>query len=671
MWSKIRRSEPRSEPLSTVAFQWLIPALLVSFLPHIRHLPWWLTGLFVISAATRWYRGPRWQIPRWTWLALFTLLAGGGVALQYGTILGRDAGVALLAAMLALKLLESRRIRDGVVLLMLGYFLVLSNLLYTQSMLTILYVLLSVSALILAQMYLPPQHAQLSGRRAMALCGRIVLQSMPLMLVLFILFPRIPGPLWGLPRDAHSGLTGLSDEMTPGDIGELILSQKIAFRVRFNGAVPPPSQLYWRGPVMPRFDGRSWSTFPERRGDRLQYQFEGNRVSYSVILEPHGRRWLYALDLPASIPEDAAITASFQLRRRRSVTEVIRYEMVSYPQYNTGGLSPGMRHLNLRLPQDGNPRARELAAELFADYPDPAERVNAALRMFRDEPFHYTLSPPVLGRDSVDEFLFDTREGFCEHYASSFTFLMRAAQVPARVVTGYQGGEMNELGDYFMVRQSDAHAWSEVWLEGQGWVRVDPTNAVAPERVEQGLFAALDETASLPILARQDSPWLRNLAMRWDLVNNTWNEWILSYGPERQREFLRHLGFQDVSWSKLLLPMVLSVAMVLGLYLLMHTVGNQQRMRRMLDPLAQGYQRFCRQLGRWGVTRQAHEGPLHFARRAAEQFPTQAREILEISHLYASLRFGGQPQEASLQRFQQQVAGFRIRQQHPQEAPKS
>jgi len=534
-------------------------------------------------------------------------------------------------------------------------------------MLTILYVLLSVVSLVLAQLYLPPQHAGLGGRHAIALCGRIVLQAIPLMLLLFILFPRIPGPLWGLPRDAHSGLTGLSDKMTPGDIGELTLSEKIAFRVRFNGETPPSNQLYWRGPVMSRFDGRSWSMFPERRGDRLKFQFEGNRLSYSVILEPHGRRWLYALDLPASIPENAAITSSFQIRRRRSVTEVIRYDMVSYPRYNTGRLSPGMRLLNMRLPMEGNPRARELAADLFADYPEPIDRVNAALQMFREEPFRYTLSPPVLGRHSIDEFLFDTRNGFCEHYASSFTFLMRAAQIPARVVTGYQGGEHNTLGDYFMVRQSDAHAWSEVWLEGRGWVRVDPTSAVAPERVEQGLFAALEESASLPILARRDSPMLLELAMRWDLVNNAWNEWILSYGPDRQREFLRRLGFQNVNWASLLLPMVLGVALILGLYLLMHTVGNYQRMRQMLDPLAQGYQRFCRQLGRQGVVREAHEGPLHFSQRGAERFPAQASEILEIGKLYASLRFGGQAESALVQRFQQRVAAFRL----SQDAPKS
>jgi len=655
MW---RKRQP-GEPLSEAAFNWLIPALTLSFLPHLRHVPWWLGGLFLITVVWRWRRGKHWRRPRWGALAVLTLLVGGGVALQYGTILGRDAGVALLVAMLALKLLESQQLRDGVVLLMLGYFLVLSNLLYTQSMAAILYVLLSVGALVLAQIYLPPQHAALEGRRALIICSRIMLQSLPVMLILFVLFPRIPGPLWGLPKDAHSGLTGLSDQMTPGDIGQLTLSEKVAFRVRFHGDVPPLDQLYWRGPVLWRFDGRSWRMTPELRGQRLGYQFIGRGIPYTVVLEPHGQHWLYALEMPGTIPEDAGITRSFQIRQRRSVTEVIRYDMISYPNYRTGPLAPSTLRQSLQLPRDGNPRARALAAELFADHPQPEARVSAALRMFREEPFHYTLSPPVLGRNSVDEFLFDTRQGFCEHYASAFVFLMRAAQVPARVVTGYQGGEFNEMGEYFMVRQSDAHAWAEVWLEERGWTRVDPTAAVAPERVEQGLYAALEETSALPLLARQDSPWLRQLALHWDLVDNAWNEWILSYGPSRQRAFLASLGFRDVNWPRLLVATISALLVLLGIYLLFHVLRSNQRL--LVDPLARSYRRFCGKLARRGLVRQSHEGPLAFSHRAAQRFPGQATEILEIGALYANLRFG--PPAATIQqrRLVRLVRSFRPR----------
>jgi hypothetical protein len=289
------------------------------------------------------------------------------------------------------------------------------------------------------------------------------------------------------------------------------------------------------------------------------------------------------------------------------------------------------------LPLHINPRARALAAEWQRRDSKPEAILDAALTLFRTQPFHYTLRPPLLRHpNAVDQFLFETRRGFCEHYASSFVFLMRAAGIPARVITGYQGGEHNPLGNYFIVRQSDAHAWAEVWLKQHGWIRIDPTAAVAPERVEHGLYAAVENTDALPLLARRDFVWIRQLALGWDSLNNAWNEWVLAYGPERQRDFLTALGFAGVGSSALVVVMVITLMGVILLYAAFHML----RQRITTDPVTLVYQRFCSKLARRGLLRKSNEGPLDFTKRAANYCPDVAPQIQRIGQLYAKLRYG-------------------------------
>lgn len=662
-WSRKRRSghessRPPDEGLTRPALTWLLAALALAVASHAQELPAWLAVLFAVLVGWRWLIILRdWAMPpRWL-LLIVAVLAGAGVVIDYRTLFGRDAGVALLTAMTACKLLESRGLRDGIVLVFLGYLLVMSNLLFSQDIPRVAYLLAVIVVMLAAQVSIHRQHAGLAALASLRLAGRMVLLAIPVMLILFVLFPRIPGPLWGLPKDAFQGRTGLSDQMAPGTISELSRSDAVAFRVRFEGAVPPPSQRYWRGPVLWYFDGRRW-TRPEETPVNTPVPFtpQGAAVDYAVVLEPSNKNWLFALDLPARLPPRAIMTPSFQLLRDQPVNEVYRYEMRSYPAYRTGELTAMERARGLQLPARGNMRARALAADWRQRDPRPEALVNAALTLFREQPFYYTLTPPLLGTETVDDFLFRTRQGFCEHYANAFVFLMRAAGVPARVVTGYQGGEMNTLGGYLIVRQSDAHAWAEVWLAGRGWVRVDPTGAVAPNRVREGLYAALPDPEALPFLVRRggDSEWLRQLVLSWDILNNAWNEWVLAYGPDRQREFLSGLGFGPVDWGEMTVAMIVILS---GLGLAYF--GWRWRSRQIRDPVARAWQRFCVRLARRGLARGPAEGPLAFAERVATSRPELATPAWEIARLYAALRYGPVAPPADVRQLQRLTWRFR------------
>jgi len=649
---------PPAEPLSPLALHWLLVMLVLAVAPHARELPVWLIGLFVLLAGWRWLLtiGDKSLPPRWL-LLILVLVAGAAVLIDYRTLFGREAGVALLTAMTACKLLETRELRDGVVLVFLGYLLVMSHLLYSQEILMVAYLLAVVVVLLAAQMMIHRQHAGLTALAPLRLASRMLLLAIPVMLILFVLFPRIPGPLWGLPKDAYQGRTGLSDEMTPGTISELSQSDAVAFRVRFTGAIPPSNQRYWRGPVLWNFDGRRWTRIDELPSKTpVPFTPEGPSVDYSVILEPSNRLWLFALDLPATLPPRASMTASFQLLRDQPVNEAYRYEMRSYLTYQTGELTAAERFRALRIPPRGNARARALVEEWRQRDARPEALVEAALTLFREQPFYYTLTPPLLRAEIVDDFLFRTREGFCEHYTNAFVFLMRAGGVPARVITGYQGGELNRMGGYLIVRQADAHAWAEVWLADRGWVRVDPTGAVAPNRVQEGLYAAVADQGELPFLMRRggDGQWLRQLALTWDSLNIVWNEWVLAYGPDRQKEWLSGLGFGPVDWREMTVAMIGALA---GLGLVFAVLRWRGRLAR--DPVVRAWQRFCARLARRGLARGAGEGPLDFTERVVAQRPELAAPAREIARLYAALRYGPTAPPAAVRRLQRLVGRFR------------
>ncbi len=638
---------------------WLLLALMMVTVPHVERVPWWIALLVITLLAWRLYitlYGL--QLPRKWLLLLIAAGALGGIYISYGRILGRDSGITLLVIMLALKLLEMATLRDAMILIFICYFLVITNFLYSQSIPTALYMLCAVWIITATMIGFQFRTLQPGYQYQLRSAGVMLLQSAPLMLALFVLFPRVQGPIWGMPQDAYAGMTGLSDEMSPGSVSQLILSDAIAFRVSFEAQIPAVNRLYWRGPVLWDYDGYNW-TAPRGVPSTLQreYQRLGNPVEYTVTVEPHSRRWLFALDLPARAPPRSAITNDYQLLYQTAVSSRVRYDMASYLNYRDNA-EPGRSELRraLALPPRSNPRSARLAGEMRTAAGDERAYVTAVLGMFRDQNFYYTTTPPPLRDNPVDEFLFATRAGFCEHYASSFAVLMRAAGIPARIVTGYQGGELNTIGNYMTVRQADAHAWVEVWLQDDGWVRIDPTAAVSPARVESGVAAAVPQTESLPLLLRGDYPWLRRARMTWDSVAYSWNQIVLGYTQDRQRQLMRRAGIDDATWQTLVTVMFIATgAITLALAALM--LHKLRAMRP--DPVAAAYARFCERLARRGVARHPSEGPDAFRKRASAARPELAPSIGSISELYIRLRYGAAAPAAEALQLQREVAAFR------------
>lgn len=639
--------------LPEAVLRWIAGAVLVAAVPHAPRLPLWITLLIVAAVSLRLVL----RRPPGRWLLVPIVVAVfAAVVLQYRSLSGAEAGGAFFAAMVALKFLESRDRRDAGLLVCLTYFLATSVFLSDQSIPMAVYVLLSTVITTIALITLaapdgPP--VRLRARRSVLL----LVQALPIMLVLFLLFPRVSGPLWGIHQDPGTAHVGLDDTMAPGSISELLLTDDVAFRVRFDddSEIPPQSQRYWRGPVFWEFDGRTWSQGEPRLEETPKITAVGDFVDYSIILEPHGRHWVLGLDLPVAEPADTRLTPGHNLVSRDRIRTASQYSLRSARLYRMEPvLPPERRERALELPADAAPQARELATGWAAAESGSAEIVERALSLFREQPFFYTLSPPRLDGDSVDQFLFETREGFCEHYASSFVFLMRAAGVPARVVAGYQGGRVNALGDYLIVRQSDAHAWAEVWLPGQGWIRVDPTSAVSPQRIELGIANVDGADERLGDLSRRGEGFLRELALAWDSINHGWNRLVLDYGPDLQKRLLRNLGLGDIGRYALALVMLVVAAFALTAVWLL-----AERLRPEADPVRRQWHRVLGRLRRAGLEPRTTEGPATLARRVAERRPDLASRIGRIVRLYNILRYAPRARPGDLERFRDEVRHFR------------
>jgi len=625
---------PLSQPLQTTQVWFLIGTATLGLLPFLQSLPLALKFLIPLLLIWRVWLNLRARPlpPR----LVMVLIAAAGVVLvaaTYHTLVGRVAGLALLTWLLPLKLMEMRTRRDARVAIMLCCFMLTGQFLNQQSALVAVFVLVCATAIIMTSAKL--QQPGLDLRATGGLAGRLILAAIPLMAMLFVLFPRIDTPLWGMPMDTPTSTTGLSDNMEPGSIAQLILNGEIAFRVEFQGPLPPPRERYWRGPVLTDFDGQTWH---QRKSGILMkpaYRVSGPAYSYWMTLEPHDQGWLLAMDFPDHQTENAVFSDDLSLISRRPVSRRQRYHVNSFPQSQVG-LDERKYVLDtaLRLPSGFNPRTVALGRKIAQDNPDPAQRVLEAQRFLREDRLTYTLVPPEMGRDTADEFLFNSKQGFCEHFSSSFAVLMRAAGVPTRVVTGYQGGEFNPMDGTFVIRQSDAHAWDEVWLSGRGWVRVDPTAIAMPNRIDNGLAQAVGD-AGLPMLLRQDNAFVRNLRYRLEALSNAWNQWVLGYNARRQLELLQDLGMPDADWRTL--------AQLLGggaaLWLLWLTWHLWPRLPH-ADALDRCWYRFCARLARRGVHRFDWEGPDDFAQRAARVLPASAGAILDIAQRYAQMRYG-------------------------------
>ncbi len=628
---------------------------------HVDRLPLWCAAFALGATAWRLAAG-RWRRLRLPGRALRIALALAVVAavlLQFRTLNGIAAGSALLCVMGALKLFEMGARRDRLIMVAVSLVLLLAACLDRQELLRVPFY---VAELYLAGMALALAATPRPGfgsAEAARLVGRGLASALPLALLLFVFFPRIAGSFWALPS-GNAGLTGLGEEMTPGDIDALTESDDPAFRVHFPGTPPPLAMRYWRGPVMHEFDGTTWRRAGSGYYPHVPLEYLGQSYNYRISLEPQQHNWLFALDKPAP-PREAGVNLSFddQLLTAKPLGAPTSFELTSYPATRGAGELPMLvRNLDTRWVAGRNPRTRALAEDLRRRSPSDAAFVAATLELFR-QGFEYTLTPPRLDQDAVDEFLFVTRRGFCGHYASAFAALMRAGGVPAHVVTGYLGGEWNPIGDYFIVRQSDAHAWAEVWLEGRGWTRVDPTAVVAPQRLTEPLFEFMPNSMSPSARLVHASAWAARLRLAWDATDSWWRDAMQHYDFRRQMALLERLGVEAPSARTLTLGVTVTLA---GWLLWAGWAARGSRPPRR-DALARAYARLGAKLAGVAPPRALHEGPLAYAERVAQARPDLARAVRELCRAYASLRFGGpreqEDPERRLGEFRRAVRAFR------------
>ncbi|NOQ76230.1 MAG: DUF3488 domain-containing protein [Methylococcaceae bacterium] len=647
---------------------WLMLGLTLGALPHFIFQPLWVSIIFLAMIGWRCMNSWRgWPLPtkRFGKLKLLQLTIAGITFLlllfSYGNLIGRDAGVGLLTVMLGLKVTEIRSHRDYYVSCFLGFFLVVTNFFYSQSIATaaLMFVVVTIMTGCLISLNVP--NKSFNNRLKFKLASQMLLQAIPLMIVLFVFFPRIAGPLWGIPDDAYNAKTGIDNSMTLGKISQLITSNEVAFRVEFEDKIPKQADLYWRGPILWQTNGTTWTELEADKQVAMQPQIShsGTAYRYTTTLEAHNNKWLFALDFPSETPTliKSHFTQDGQLRSDETIKQRQQYQLSSTPKFQFNAHDePYLQHA-LQLPKNKHQRTKQLAQKWRSQTDSPQQLIQLALSHFNQQDFYYTLSPPQLAGDTIDSFLFESRRGFCEHYAASFTILMRAAGVPTRIVTGYQGGEINPIDNFLVVRQRDAHAWTEVWLKGQGWLRIDPTAAVSKDRIEQGMSTIMPLTMRAPLLISQSQKlaelWLK-MRNNLDAIDNKWNQWILAYGPKLQKEFLSKLGLPSPNWQNMALWLGTSLSLVL---LLISAILFYHRKHP--DPIFKLYQQFCNKAARIGITRKDHEGPLDFANRLKHHYPQQYDDIDQISQLYINLHYG--KQSASIDELRYAIKQFRFK----------
>lgn len=595
-------------------------------------------------------------------MLLLTFLVVAVLMQSFGTILGQQPGSAMLLLLSFLKLFEMKSTRDIAIVIYMGFFLIASNFFFSQSLLIAIYVFVVVvyltSVLIVFSDRLGTTRHNMRIQRALAM----IVQATPLMLILFLLFPRVPGPLWGLPKDTQAGTNGLSDEMSPGSINRLVRSGEVAFRVKFTGSPPPRSQRYWRGLVLSHYDGRSWRldnaparTYPMLfASDNAQSNYR-----YTVMLEPHNQRWLYTLEALIEYEDQQRVTRELQLFVANKITDVISYTLRSDASAQNRGLFEAERSKNLALPDGLNAKTVAFAKKLFdQSNRDSQAYLSNVLQHFNQQDFYYTLSPSLLGEHAMDDFLFSTRLGFCEHYASAFVYLMRAAGIPARVVVGYQGGAMHPFDDYMIVRQSDAHAWTEVWIEDDGWVRIDPTAAVSPTRIENGIENAGLERDLLPSILVSDNALFQRARYAWDSFHNNWNQWVIGFDQERQQQLLELIGLKNVTISNLVIWLVITMTLATGLvaWWVLRKESAWQK-----DLIRRHYDKYCRKLDKAGIGYRPYESASELMVRAIKVLPGKQQELAMITADYQRLRYGNDDSELRRKRFIRAIRRFRAR----------
>ncbi len=624
--------------------------------PHIYHIPPVLFGFFYLLLGWRFI-----GIWRRNWLPgrqLVLLLAIGAIALLYNQhqgLFGRDAGTNLFIVALGLKLLEIKKERDLYLISYMAFIVAASQFLYQQSILMAAYILLVCCLLLATLVYINSYKAQTLAALKTAMV--IIVQALPIALALFILFPRVDAPRWMLFNEPRHAKTGLSDSMEPGSISELSMSEELVFRVKFTGAVPPSRQRYWRGPVLSYTDGKRW-TQAAFHAPLTEPTVTGAAYHYTILMEAQDKNWVFALDMPQAFSSPLTMNAGYQLITSDNPDKRTEYKVTSYPDYNTGPINRSEYRAATRLPGEASATVKQLVNRLHGFDSAPDNFIKQLLNHFRVEDFHYTLTPPVLGENPIEDFLFKTRYGFCSHYASAFVYLMRVAHIPARVVTGYQGGELNKIGGFLEIRQADAHAWAEVWLENRGWVRVDPTAAIAPDRIEREI--TLDRQMAYGIstannyLPTPAYTWLKQARQLWSSVDYKWQHWVINYDNKNQSRFLSSFGINDLKTTVYwMIGVIGAISAVLCGFLLYQKPKNT-------DHVLLSYNRFCKKLAKHGLFRGTGEGVKDFAERVKIKLPEQAENIDRITAVFIKLRYGQAATKEDLQRLKALVALFRV-----------
>ena len=635
-----------------LSMMWVMAVLAVAMAPQIPRMP--LPVAVMALAPLMWRLGA--ELKSWPTLPKLvryaaTALSLAALAVSYGGLFGRRAAVSLLAAMLALKLIECERIRDARLIVSFSFFLCATQFLFTQGIIMPVYGLacMVLGLVALAQLQrseaFQPVVTVPSVQRSMiaelAFSLRLLLLAVPVGLAFFVFFPRWATPFWGVPETTLDAKSGLSDSMSPGSVQSLFMDDSPAFRVEFESAIPDPAELYWRGPVFWNYDDNTWTS--SFYGRSIQAEVRPKEATalwrYTVQLEPNERNWLFALDYPTIAPAETRITMDFQLLRHLPVVQLLQYQMASDPDFvDTPELKQTLRLMALELPEGLNPRTREQVESWRHDYPNDEAFIHHVLTYFNEEEFHYALDAPLLGRNAIDDFLFETRVGYCEHYASAFAVMMRMAGIPSRIVTGYQGGWYSEIGNYLLVRQSDAHAWTEVWLPEKGWTRVDPTAAVSPLRVQQGSRGALSAPRHM-----LDFNWVRSVRNGVDLIEQRWNDWIIEFSSQSQAQMFSQFGLDYVSPAVLtsMLFGVLGIIALLVLPVLSRLIGQADK-----NPVARAWRNFLRRLKKAGFQAPGSNGAMELAAAATVYLPGCTEAIYRIAGLYNRHRYSAEPPPA-------------------------
>jgi len=637
-------TQSQDQIISRTSLAWLLTIQIFILAPHFISVPVWIPIVWISVAFWRWkiFQGA-WNYPGKLQKTILVLGCCFGLYLSLGGGFRFELMVSLLIVGFTLKLLELKKRTDFVLLILIALFILATQFIEFNHLLAAVYGFFCLILLFATLMQLYTRIEQHSIWKVIRPSFYVLLQAIPFMLILFVVVPRL-GSFWSVPSPQHAK-TGMSDSMSPGDFTELMQSNELAFRVKFSSVVPSREKLYWRSLVFSQFDGRAWSQIPLRRsagdfsqsGKNSNIEYQGNPIQYDVIVEPSGTRWLYVLAAPVGWSSHIGFLRDMRLQAFGPVNERMNYHVESVLTYKLNELGAEELTQNKVLPKNGNSKTRERAQTWLAEAGNNEKFIEKVLAYYQQS-FFYTLKPPPLGVDVVDEFLWGTRQGFCEHFASSFVFFMRAAGIPARVVVGYQGGDINSVDGSLTVRQRDAHAWSEVWLEGKGWVMFDPTASVAPQRIQQGIEQSLSET-DRQFLAKpfgSSVKFLLHLREQWDAVNLKWTQWVLNFDSESQSSLLKK-WFGDSSVTRII---IFIMSLIMGLSALLFALLFLKNSKEELSEPARIYLSICKKLKPLGFVPLPGETPRQFISRVISGRAELCPILSELIDLYEQLSYG-------------------------------